>query len=105
MEEIRVAVFAIGADRASDPDVFLMSFYQTYWDVVETDLFNMFEDFFNDRLNIAKLNRAIICLIPKISNVALVAEFRPIRLLNCRYKIFSKVLAINLQVVLNEIIG
>jgi Reverse transcriptase (RNA-dependent DNA polymerase) len=34
----------------------------------------------------------------------LVTEFRPIALLNCSYKIFSKVLANRLQVVLNDII-
>jgi hypothetical protein len=56
-------------------------------------------------LDIAKLNRATICLIPKISNAALITEFRPIGLLNCSYKLFLKLLANRLQVALESIIG
>jgi Reverse transcriptase (RNA-dependent DNA polymerase) len=65
----------------------------------------MFEYFYKGNLNIAKLNRATLCLIPKVSNASLVTEFRLIALLNCSYKIFSKVLANKLQIVLNDIIG
>jgi Reverse transcriptase (RNA-dependent DNA polymerase) len=65
----------------------------------------MFEDFYRGNLDIFKLNRATLCLIPKVPNASLVTDFRPIILLNCSYKIFSKVLANRLQVVLNDIIG
>jgi Reverse transcriptase (RNA-dependent DNA polymerase) len=86
------------ADKVLGHDDFSMSFYQTYWKVIKTDLFSMFENF-------TKFNRAALCFIPKVSNTTLVTEFRPIALLNSSYKIFSKVLANRLQVVLNEIIG
>jgi Reverse transcriptase (RNA-dependent DNA polymerase) len=64
----------------------------------------MFSDYFMGTLDIAKLNRATLCLFPKVPNAALVNEFRPIALLNCSYKIFFKVLTNRLQIVLNEII-
>jgi Reverse transcriptase (RNA-dependent DNA polymerase) len=105
MEEIHISVFSMGADKSPGPNDFSMSFYQTYWDIIKSDLFSMFENFFKGTLDIAKLIRATLCLILKVSNASLVIEFRPIALLNCSYKIFSKVLANRLQVVLNDIIG
>jgi Reverse transcriptase (RNA-dependent DNA polymerase) len=82
-----------------------MIFYQTYWDVVKDDIFSMFTDFYNGLLDIAKLNRATICLISNISNAALITKFRLIGLLNYSYKIFSKVLDNRLHVALEGIIG
>jgi Reverse transcriptase (RNA-dependent DNA polymerase) len=105
MEGIKVAVFWMRADKAPGPDDFSMIFYQTYWNVVKGDIFSMFIDFYNGTLDIAKLNRATICLIPKIPNAALITEFRPISLLNCSYTKFSKVLANHLQVALESTIG
>jgi hypothetical protein len=90
MEEIHRVVFAMGANKAPGPDGFSMYFYQTYWEVVKTDLFSMFENLFKGTLDIAKLNRATLCLILKVPNAALVTEFRSIALLNCSYKIFFK---------------
>jgi hypothetical protein len=46
MKEIHIAVFSMGDDKSSSLDVFFMSFYQTYWDIIKSDLFSMFEDFF-----------------------------------------------------------
>jgi hypothetical protein len=46
MEEIHKAAFSMGTDKAPEPDGFSMSFYQTYWEIIKTDLFSMFEDFF-----------------------------------------------------------
>jgi hypothetical protein len=81
-EEVRVAVFSMRADKAPESNGFSMTFYQTYWDVVKLDLLSMFADFYHGRLDIAKLNRATICLIPKVSNAVLIMKFRPIGLLN-----------------------
>jgi hypothetical protein len=93
MEEVKLVVFGMGSDKAPGSDDFSMIFYQTYWDVVKDDIFSMFTDFYNGTLDIAKLNRVIIYLIPKILNATLITEFRPIGLLNRSYNFFSKVLA------------
>jgi hypothetical protein len=65
----------LGSDKALGSDDFSMIFYQTYWDVVKEAMFNMFLDFYNGFLDIAKLNRIIVCLIPKVSNATFVKFF------------------------------
>jgi hypothetical protein len=44
-------------------------------------------------LNIAKLNQTSVCIIPKKRKPQTVKEYRPISLINCVYKIITKVLA------------
>jgi hypothetical protein len=34
-----------GTDKSHGLDGFSMSFYQTYWDIIKSDLFSMFEIF------------------------------------------------------------
>jgi hypothetical protein len=68
MKEIHKTVFSMGADKASGPNDFLMSFYHTYWEIIKSDLLSMFEDFYKGTLDITILNRATLCLIPKVSN-------------------------------------
>ncbi|XP_026428826.1 uncharacterized protein LOC113324751 [Papaver somniferum] len=40
LEEVRVAVFDLGADSAPGPDGFTGSFYRQCWDIISRDLFN-----------------------------------------------------------------
>jgi hypothetical protein len=60
--------------------------------VVKGDLMNMFEDFYNAKLDLYRLNFALITVIPKEKDVRTMNKFRPINLLNCSYKIFTRVL-------------
>jgi hypothetical protein len=67
-------------------------FYQCFWDIVKYDLISLFEDWFEGDLEIFRLNFAIITLIPKENDAREMRKFRPISLLNCSFKIFTKVL-------------
>jgi hypothetical protein len=44
-------------------------------------------------LDLYRLNFALITVIPKEKDARTLNKFRPISLLNCSYKIFTKVLA------------
>lgn len=37
-EEIKQAMFSIGADKAPGPDGFITAFYQHHWDLVKEDV-------------------------------------------------------------------
>jgi hypothetical protein len=57
----------------------------------------MFRDFYDGRLDLFKLNFAMLTLIPKVEEALEMKNFRPISLLNCSFKIFSKLLTLRLE--------
>jgi Reverse transcriptase (RNA-dependent DNA polymerase) len=104
-DEIHIAIFSMALDKVAGPEGFSIRFYQCFWDLIKNDLLLLFDDFHNGTLDISKLNRTSVFLIPKVKNPSLVTEYRPISLLNYSYKTFSKVLATCLQSIFSKIIG
>ncbi|OAY66433.1 LINE-1 retrotransposable element ORF2 protein [Ananas comosus] len=105
IDEIKHAVFQLGSDKAPGPDGYSIRFYQTFWDTVKDDLFNLFQDLYEGRLSTTLIDYSYICLIPKKVGAERASDFRPISLLNGIQKIVSKVLANRLVVVLNDLIS
>ena len=58
--------------------------------IIKPDLLKLFEAFENGNMNMARLNYATVILIPKEPNAVNLKKYRPISLLNCSFKIFSK---------------
>ena len=90
--EVREAVFSSYAEGAPGPDGFSFLFYQVFWDMIKVDLMNLIGMFEQGDLNIDRLNYAMITLIPKELEAKVLKKFRPISLINCSFKIFSKLL-------------
>jgi hypothetical protein len=67
-DEIHKAVFQMNPNKASGLDDFFILFYQTYWDLIKDNLVLMFQDFHQNKFDISRLNRALICLIPKVKD-------------------------------------
>jgi hypothetical protein len=65
----------------------------------------MFHDFFEGRSDLFRLNFVVLSLIPKVENVIEMKLFRSISLLNCRFKIFSKVLTLRLEKVSQRLVS
>src|SRR4051794_25197109 len=84
---------------------YLFYFYQKYWDIIKEDLLAMFDEWFDNNLDIFRLNFAMITLIPKEEDAKSMRKFRPISLLNCSFKIFCKVLTNRLAKVINRLIS
>jgi hypothetical protein len=92
LEKISKTVFSCNPSKAPGPDGFYFLFYQTFWEDIKTDFMHLIEAFYNNTLDLEKLNMASICLIPKKDNASDVMNFRPISLINCSLKIITKCL-------------
>ena len=57
----------------------------------------LFNDFHAGKADISRLNYGIITLLPKIKDASKIQQFRPICLLNCLYKLITKVLTIRIE--------
>jgi hypothetical protein len=100
-EEIKTAVFSSYSDGAPGPDGLSFMFYQKFWDVVKKDIFAFFSDLQEGKLDLYRLNFAVLSLIPKEPDASTMKKFRPISLLNCIFKIFTKVVTNRLAKLMN----
>ncbi|OMO70992.1 reverse transcriptase [Corchorus capsularis] len=104
-DEIRDAVFQLGAYKAPGPDGFSGIFYQRCWNVIKKDVCEVVRSFFRSGRMLRELNRTDIVLIPKIKGPTSVSHFRPINLCNFIYKVISKVMVNRMQPFLGELIS
>ncbi|KAL4332119.1 hypothetical protein GQ457_07G022500 [Hibiscus cannabinus] len=104
IEEIKEAVFNMGALKAPGPDGYPGIFYQSFWDIIQEDVVNLVFEFFRNGSMPKDINKTNIVLIPKIKNPTKTTHFRPISLCNYSYKVISKILASRLKAFLPEII-
>jgi hypothetical protein len=83
--------------------VFLLIFFQDFWDLIHIDLWNLFKDFYDGVLDIKRLG--LETLLPKVDNPTDMRNFRPICLLNVCYKIITKVLTNRLASCITKVIS
>jgi hypothetical protein len=66
------------------------------------DLVRGFE---KEEVNVARVNYAMIILLPKEEEAISLRKFRPISLINCRFKIISKALNNRLESICNRLLA
>jgi hypothetical protein len=94
------------ADRAPGPDGFIGAFYQRAWPVIKADIMTGLHKLgVGDGRGFARLNRALITLIPKKQDATTIGDYRPISLVHSFSKLFSKVVANRLRKRLPDIIS
>jgi hypothetical protein len=91
-EEVRKAVFESYPEGALGPDGLSFIFYQKLWNLIKNDLLAMFIDFHEGKLDLYRLNFALITIITKEKDARTMNRFRPISVLNYSHKIFTKML-------------
>jgi hypothetical protein len=59
-----------------------MKFLKTCWHIVKNDFYKLFQEFYENVVNLEGLNSSFIVLIPKANNSVRANDFRPISLLS-----------------------
>ena len=62
--------------KSSRPDGFPIILYQRFWDLVNSDILLLFNQFYNVAMDLRCLNYALVALIPKKEGASMVNEFR-----------------------------
>jgi len=86
------------------PDKIPIEFYQSCWEIVRTNIIQLFSDFLDDKVDISRMNYGIITLLPKVSDASKIQHFRPICLLNCLYKLITKTLTLRIEKIAHKLI-
>lgn len=94
LEEIKMAVWDCGCDKAPDPNGFSFAFMKRNWKLLKMDILEYVNSFFTTRKMPSGSNSSIITLIPKVSNPNHIKDFRHISLIGIHYKSLPKFLLI-----------
>ncbi|GKE35403.1 hypothetical protein Tco_1454725 [Tanacetum coccineum] len=92
-QEIKNAMFSMGNEKAPGPDGYTAAFFKEAWDIVEDDIVEAVREFFTNGKILKELNHTIIALIPKVSTLTRVNDYRPISCCNVLFKCISKIIA------------
>jgi len=91
------AIKSMNVNSAPGPDGLGPAWYKAVWASVKGDIMRLLHAFHNCSIELDRINRAHIVLIPKREGASSPSEFRPISLQNCPVKIISKILTTRLQ--------
>ncbi|WJX66218.1 hypothetical protein P8452_50797 [Trifolium repens] len=104
-EEVLAVVVDSDGNKSPGPDGFNFNFFKKFWGFLKKDILLLFDDFHTTSRLPQSFFSYFITLIPKVSNPHSISEFRPISLLGSLYKLFAKVLAVRLGVVMDSLIS
>jgi hypothetical protein len=105
-EEVWDTIKEMQPDRAPGPDGFIEAFFQKAWPVIKHDIMaGILKLGVGDGRGFARLNRALITLIPRKHDAEFIGDFRPISLVHNFSKLFSKILANRMRKRMGEIIS
>jgi hypothetical protein len=105
-EEVWSTIREMPGDRAPGPDGFTGAFYQRAWPIIKEDILaGLMKLGVGDGGGFARLNRALITLIPKKPEAIETKDYRPISLVHSFAKLFSKIVANRLRTRLGEIVS
>ena len=101
---IRESIWNCGGDKAPAPDGFTFNFIKRYWDFMQDDIMRFVKHFEEFGSFSRGSNSSFISLLPKVKDPLTLAEFRPISLIGCVYKIIAKSLASRIKRVIGSVI-
>jgi len=97
VSEAKAAVQQMNRNSAPGPDGFGPGFYSAAWDTVVDKVMSFIEAFAAGTVDLERVNRAFVVLLPKKQGATAPGDHRPICLQNCSMKIIAKILTSRLQ--------
>lgn len=97
IQEVKEAVFDLGATKAPGPDGFSGIFYQDQWELVRSIIHESAIQHHSTNSLLQVLNQTHLALIPKVKAPVSATQYRPIALCNFSYKILTKILVNRLK--------
>ena len=105
LEEVRTALISAANNKSPGIDGIPYEFYRKFFDVIGTDLIDVYNCIFAEGILSDSQRTAVISLIPKKGDLLNANNWRPISLLNTDYKLLAKVLQIRLSKVMNSLVN
>jgi mannosylglycoprotein endo-beta-mannosidase len=96
-DEAKYAVLSMNRSSAPGPDGFGPSFYRAAWGTIKPQILDLLHNFYQGNVQLERINRSYMVLLPKKPGAVAVDAFRPICLQNCSVKIIAKILTQRLQ--------
>jgi len=103
--EVKKAMWDCDSYKSPGPDGINLGFIKDFWDLIHEDLMRFLVEFHRNGKLTKGVNSTFIALIPKVSSPQRLADFRPISLVGCLYKILAKVLANRLRSVAGSVVS
>lgn len=102
--EAKAAVLSMNRNSAPGPDGFGPSFYRAAWPNIKKEVMDLLNSFHGGDVDLERINRSYMVLLPKKLVSVTVDSFRPICLQNCSIKIIAKIMTQRLQREISEMI-
>jgi hypothetical protein len=103
--DIENALFMMHPNKSPGSDGFMAGFYIQHWNVLKNDICSAVSGFTEGGQMPEVVNNTILVLILKVKQPQDLTQYRPIALCNVLYKIVSKILALRLRPILDELIS
>ncbi|GKA52278.1 RNA-directed DNA polymerase, eukaryota, reverse transcriptase zinc-binding domain protein [Tanacetum coccineum] len=104
-EEVKYAIFDIRENKASGLDGYTSSLFKKSWHIVRKYVCKAVKNFFDSGKLLGEINAIIISIVPKVKNVRIVSDFRPISCCNVLYKCINNILTERMKDGLNSLVN
>jgi hypothetical protein len=104
LEEIKETIDHMEKNKAPGPDGFPIEFFQSCWEIIKFDILQVFNDLFDHKIDLDRINYGVVTLIPKSDDADVIQKFRPICLLQVFFKIVTKTLTVRANPVMNKLL-
>ena len=103
LPEVKAAVFRLAKGKVPGNDGLPIEFYQKFWMQIRFMLLELCNDIAKNRLQGSEA-QVVISLLDKGKDSKFLDNWRPISLLNCDTKIYSKIIASRIEDVIQELV-